>query len=98
MTRSGTAVAAKTSEESGVLTHHKVYYRSMTRTNIDIDDELIERVMQIYRLPSKREAVDLALRKLAGEPMSREEMLEMEGVGWGGDLDEIRRRDEIPEL
>jgi Arc/MetJ family transcription regulator len=75
-----------------------VYTGVVTRTNIEIDDELIERVMQIYRLPSKREAVDLALRKLAGEPMSREEMLEMEGVGWGGDLDEIRSREEIPEL
>ncbi len=78
--------------------HHKVYDGVVTRTNIEIDDELIERVMQIYRLPSKREAVDLALRKLAGEPMSRQEMLEMEGVGWGGDLDEIRSREEIPEL
>ena len=78
--------------------HHEVYDGVMTRTNIEIDDELIERVMQIYRLPSKREAVDLALRKLAGEPMSREEMLEMEGVGWGGDLNEIRSREEIPEL
>jgi Arc/MetJ family transcription regulator len=78
--------------------HLNVYAGVMTRTNIEIDDELIERVMQIYRLPSKREAVDLALRKLAGEPMSRQEMLEMEGVGWGGDLNEIRSREEIPEL
>jgi Arc/MetJ family transcription regulator len=80
------------------LLHHVVYNGVVTRTNIEIDDELIERVMQIYRLPSKREAVDLALRKLAGEPMSRSEMLEMEGVGWGGDLNEIRSREEIPEL
>ena len=80
------------------LIHHAVYNGVVTRTNIEIDDELIERVMQIYRLPSKREAVDLALRKLAGEPMSRQEMLEMEGVGWGGDLNEIRSREEIPEL
>lgn len=78
--------------------HPNVYIGVVTRTNIEIDDELIERVMQIYRLPSKREAVDLALRKLAGEPMSRQEMLEMEGVGWGGDLNEIRSREEIPEL
>jgi Arc/MetJ family transcription regulator len=78
--------------------HRDVYAGVVTRTNIDIDDELIERVMQIYRLPSKREAVDMALRKLAGEPMSRQEMLEMEGVGWGGDLNEIRSREEIPEL
>jgi Arc/MetJ family transcription regulator len=83
---------------NAIITHLKVYDGVVGRTNIEIDDELIERVMQIYRLPSKREAVDLALRKLAGEPMSREEMLEMEGVGWGGDLDEIRPREEIPEL
>jgi len=70
----------------------------MGRTNIEIDDELIGRAMRIYRLPSKREAVDLALRRLVGEPMSREEMLAAEGSGWGGDLDEIRSRQEIPEL
>jgi Arc/MetJ family transcription regulator len=70
----------------------------MGRTNIEIDDDLIARAMQLYRLPSKREAVDLALRKLVGEPMSREEALAMEGSGWGGDLDEIRSREEIPEL
>jgi Arc/MetJ family transcription regulator len=65
----------------------------MGRTNIEIDDELIERVMRRYRLPSKRAAVELALRRLAGEPMSRDEALAMEGAGWGGDLDEIRAPD-----
>jgi Arc/MetJ family transcription regulator len=70
----------------------------MARTNIDIDEELIERAMRIYRLPSKREAVDLALRRLVGQPMSRNEALALEGAGWGGDLAEIRRPDDIPEL
>ena len=70
----------------------------MARTNIEIDDELIGRAMRLYRLPSKREAVDLALRRLVAEPMSREEMLSAEGTGWGGDLDEIRAREEIREL
>ena len=70
----------------------------MARTNIEIDDALIGRAMRMYRLPSKREAVDLALRRLVGEPMSREEMLAAEGSGWGGDLDELRVRQEIPEL
>ncbi len=65
----------------------------MSRTNIDIDDELIERVMRRYRLPSKRAAVELALRRLAGEPMSRDEALAMEGAGWSGDLDELRAPD-----
>jgi Arc/MetJ family transcription regulator len=67
----------------------------MSRTNIDIDDELIERVMQRYRLPSKRAAVELALRRLAGEPMSRDEALAMEGTGWSGDLDELRAPDVV---
>jgi Arc/MetJ family transcription regulator len=65
----------------------------MGRTNIEIDDELIERVMSRYRLPSKRAAVELALRRLAGEPMSRDEALAMEGTGWSGDLDELRAPD-----
>ncbi len=70
----------------------------MTRTNIDIDDELIACAMRLYRLRSKREAVDLALRKLVGEPMSREKVLAEEGSGWSGDLGEIRSRDEIRSL
>lgn len=83
---------------SRVSIHPKVYGGNVTRTNIEIDDQLIERAMSIYRLHSKREAVDFALRRLVGEQMTREEMLAMEGTGWGGDLDEIRSRDEIPEL
>lgn len=78
--------------------HLKVYSGVMTRTNIEIDDDLVERAMRIYRLRSKREAVDLALRRLVGDPMSREETLAAEGRGWDGDLDEIRSREEIPEL
>jgi Arc/MetJ family transcription regulator len=77
--------------------HQRVYGGAVTRTNIEIDDELVERAMRIYRLRSKREAVDYALRKLVGG-MSREEALAMEGRGWSGDLDEIRPGQEIPEL
>lgn len=77
--------------------HPKVYKGAMTRTNIEIDDVLIDRAMRLYRLRSKREAVDLALRRLVGEPMSREEALATEGTGWAGDLAEIRSPDEIHE-
>jgi Arc/MetJ family transcription regulator len=63
----------------------------VTRTNIDIDDELVARVMRRFGLPSKRAAVDLALRRLLGEPMTRDEILAMQGVGWSGDLEGIRR-------
>jgi Arc/MetJ family transcription regulator len=93
----GQAVVVEPHKTIGTSIHHKVYAALVTRTNIDIDDALIGRAMRLYRLPSKREAVDLALRRLVGESMSREEMLAAEGTGWAGDLAEIRARDEIPE-
>jgi Arc/MetJ family transcription regulator len=62
----------------------------MGRATIEIDDELILRVMRRYRLSTKRAAVDLALRRLDLEPLSREEALAMRGSGWIADLDELR--------
>lgn len=50
------------------------------RTNIELEDELVQAVMTRYALRTKTEAVDLALRHLAGQPMSREEALSMHGV------------------
>lgn len=67
----------------------------MARTNIEIDDDLVERVMRRYRLPSRRAAVDFALRSLVGNAMDREEVLAMEGTGWEGDLSELRDGDDI---
>jgi len=46
--------------------------------------------MRRYRVATKRAAIDLALRRLDLEPMSRKEALEMQGTGWEGDLDELR--------
>ena len=71
--------------------HPGVYRRAVTRTNIDIDDDLVARVMRRFNLPSKRAAVDLALRRLLGEPMTRDEILALQGVGWAGDLEAGRR-------
>ncbi|WP_233407071.1 type II toxin-antitoxin system VapB family antitoxin [Mycobacterium tuberculosis] len=62
----------------------------MSRTNIDIDDELAAEVMRRFSLTTKRAAVDLALRRLVGSPLSREFLLGLEGVGWEGDLDDLR--------
>lgn len=67
-----------------------VYCIHIARTNIDINEELTERVMRRYGLSSKRAAVDLALRRLDLEPMDREEALAMRGSGWEGDLEEMR--------
>ena len=58
---------------------------SRTRTNIELDDSLIETVMDRYAVHSKTEAVDLALRNLAGQPMTREEALAMRGAHAIGD-------------
>lgn len=64
---------------------------AVSRTNIDIDDELIARVMGRCGFRTKREAVERALRALDVEPLTREEMLEqLEGMGWEGDLDQMR--------
>ncbi len=61
----------------------------MARTNIEIDEELVQRVMKRYGLPSKRAAVDFALRKTDVVPMTVEEALAMEGTGWSGDLEAL---------
>ena len=67
-----------------------VYGWCMARTNIDIDDQACAAVMRQYGLRTKRDAVNLALRTLAVEPMTLEEALAMQGSGWDGDLDEMR--------
>jgi len=68
----------------------EVYRWCMGRTNIDIDDELVAEAMRRFHLPTKRAAVDLALRRLVGPAMSRDQMLDMKGVGWEGDLEAMR--------
>lgn len=51
------------------------------RTNIEIEDAYIQVIMDRYGVRTKTEAVDLALRHLAGQPMTREEALAMRGAG-----------------
>ncbi len=62
----------------------------MSRTNIDIDDLACAAVMRRYELTSKRDAVNLALRTLAAEPLGLDGARALEGSGWDGDLDEMR--------
>lgn len=60
----------------------EVYGRCMTRTNIDIDDDLIETVMRQNGLQTKREAVDFALRQTVRRPPTVEELLSLRGSGF----------------
>jgi len=50
------------------------------RTNIEIDEGYIETIKVRYGVHTKTEAVDLALRHLAGQPMTREQALAMRGA------------------
>lgn len=50
------------------------------RTNIVIEDDYVVAIMRRHAVTTKTEAVDLALRHLAGDPMSREEALAMRGA------------------
>jgi Arc/MetJ family transcription regulator len=61
---------------------------SRVRTNIEIEDSYLQAVMDRYGLRTKTEAVELALRHLAGQPMTREEALAMRGAHAIGDLPE----------
>ncbi|WP_168207480.1 type II toxin-antitoxin system VapB family antitoxin [Microlunatus elymi] len=61
----------------------------MTRTNIDIDDELVETVMKQNHLKTKREAVDFALRRTVRRMPTTEEFLALRGIGFPMSNDEI---------
>jgi Arc/MetJ family transcription regulator len=62
----------------------------MARTNIDIDEDACREVMDRYQLATKREAVNLALRRLAGEALDLDDARALRGSGWDGDLDDMR--------
>ena len=46
--------------------------------------------MERFNLTTMKDAVNLALRTLAIEPMTLEEALAMRGTGWEGDLAAMR--------
>ena len=62
----------------------------MSRINVNIDDQACAEVMRRYRLTTKREAINFALRSLAAEPLSIDEARQLRGSSWEGDLDALR--------
>jgi len=62
----------------------------MSRTNIDIDEQACRVVMVRYHLATKRDAVNFALRTVAGEQLSLDKARQLRGSGWNGDLEEMR--------
>jgi Arc/MetJ family transcription regulator len=60
------------------------------RTNIDIDDEVLDEARRLTGLATKRETVDFALRELVAR-QRRLGVLKLAGrVHWEGDLTESR--------
>lgn len=66
----------------------KVYYTCMAkvRTNIEIEDDYVRVIMDRYGVHTKTDAVDLALRHLARQPMSQEQALSLRGARAIGDI------------
>ena len=68
---------------------YKAYSWCRSRTNIDLDDELLERLMRRYGVHTKTEAVDLALRQAGGQPMTIAEALAMRGAHAVGEVADV---------
>jgi Arc/MetJ family transcription regulator len=63
----------------------------MARTNIDLDDQLVEEGMRVFKCKTKKELIHLALRELL-KTEKRKEILKLRGqLEWEGDLEEMRR-------
>lgn len=68
-----------------------VYSILMSRTNIEIDDELVQEARKLTRLKTKREIVGKALELLVRSE-NRKNVLRYYASGiWVGDLKKMRR-------
>ena len=61
------------------------------RTNIDIDDELLARAMATTGLTTKRATVEEGLRLLVRVSKQAKALADIKGLGWQGNLDQMRR-------
>lgn len=59
------------------------------RTNIEIDDSKIKTIIELTGLKTKREIIDSALDDYV-KRLLRMELLKTKGMGWEGDLNEMR--------
>ena len=65
------------------------------RTNIEIDDTLMADAMRIFGVTTKKEAVDAAMRE-AIRIRQQSALMELWGIGWDGDLDDMRTSKHLP--
>ena len=63
----------------------------MGRTNIEIDDGLVEKAMRLTGAITKREVVDIALRRLVEKGTLYRALRRLKGeLAWEGDVDRWR--------
>lgn len=68
----------------------KKWFYVYMRTNIDLDDELVARGLQLSGLKTKKELVNLALREFVRRK-DQKKILELRGkIKWTGDLESMR--------
>lgn len=72
-------------------------HASTVRERAPAYGDLLARVMEQYGLPDEESAVRFALHRATDPPLSRDEILAMDGTGWEGDLNELRST-EAPEI
>lgn len=61
------------------------------RTNIEIDDTLLSHAMAASGLSTKRATVEEGLRLLVRVRRQAKALSELKGLGWEGDLGEMRQ-------
>jgi Arc/MetJ family transcription regulator len=65
----------------------------MKRTNIVIDEDLIEKAMEITHARSKREAVQMALEQVVKKSSLASALERLRGnLDWAGNINKMRRR------
>jgi Arc/MetJ family transcription regulator len=65
------------------------------RINIDIDDDLIAEAIKVTGKSTAEEALEEALLRVARTYRLRRAINRMRGMGWEGDLDEMRGGESI---
>ena len=73
-----------------VLYCHVTHLEIAMRTNIDIDDALLSEDMAASGLQSKKATIEEALRMLVRRHRRLNAWVDMKGLGWEGDLAEMR--------
>jgi Arc/MetJ family transcription regulator len=61
------------------------------RTNIEIDDSLLKEAMAATGQSTKRATVEEALRRVVRLHRQKRAGVDLAGIGWAGDLDDIRK-------